>query len=199
MESYESSDDATGDAGASESLYSEENSSSENSESPKSSNGGLGGRLRFPSTERRPLLFPFPPAIVLLGEEEGEKMRTTKEEQVRRATGVSGLFKGVGRRLFVSRPFTKQSQDFNSSSSLQEMGQASGTVSHNTTLDGIKVNRSSTTLHLPVASGYYFRTTRWTSFTGQTPIGYTHWVYHLDFSRFSKAARPANICAMNTQ
>jgi hypothetical protein len=97
MESFESSDDATGDAGAGEPLYSEENSSSENSESPKSSNGGLGGCLRFPSVERCPLLFPFPPAIALLGEEEGEKRRMTEQEQVRRATKASELYQGAGR------------------------------------------------------------------------------------------------------
>jgi hypothetical protein len=42
MESSESSDDATGDAGAGDRSYSEE-ASSEYSESPKSSEGGLGG------------------------------------------------------------------------------------------------------------------------------------------------------------
>jgi hypothetical protein len=71
------------------------------------------------------------------------------------------------------------------------MSQASGVVSHNTAMDGIKVNRSYAALHLPVASGYYFRTTRLTSFTGQTPIGRTHWLYHLDSLRFSEVVRLA--------
>jgi hypothetical protein len=70
------------------------------------------------------------------------------------------------------------------------MGQAATAVSHKTSPDGIKVNRSDAALKLPVASVYYFGTRRWTPFTGYTPIGYTHWVYHPDFPRFSEAARP---------
>jgi hypothetical protein len=71
MESFESSDAVTGDVRAGEPLYPEENSSSENFESPKSSDGGLGGHLCFPSDERRFRLPPLHPAIVLGGE--GEK------------------------------------------------------------------------------------------------------------------------------
>jgi hypothetical protein len=59
------------------------------------------------------------------------------------------LFKEAGRRWFISRLFIKQSQDFNSGSTLQKMGQAAGTVSHNTTPNGIKVNRSDAALHCP--------------------------------------------------
>jgi hypothetical protein len=61
MESSESSDDATGDAGAGDRSYSEE-ASSEYSGSPKSSEGGLGGRLRLPSARQgHPLpLLPLP-------------------------------------------------------------------------------------------------------------------------------------------
>jgi hypothetical protein len=46
MESFEFSDDAVGEAGAGERPDSEE-TSSECSESPKSSEGGLGARLRL--------------------------------------------------------------------------------------------------------------------------------------------------------
>jgi hypothetical protein len=61
MESSESSDDATGDAGAGHRSYLEE-ASSDYSESPKSSEGGLGGHLRFPLAWRdHPLpLLPLP-------------------------------------------------------------------------------------------------------------------------------------------
>jgi hypothetical protein len=124
-------------------------------------------------------LFTFPPAITLLDVEEADKKKATEKEQVRRATKAGKLFKGAGRRTFASYPFTEQSQEFNSGSSLQEMSQASGAVTHNTAPDGIKVNCSDTVLHLPVASGYYFRTTRWMYFTGHTPIGRTHWVQHI--------------------
>jgi hypothetical protein len=110
---------------------------------------------------------------------------------VGRATKASELFKGASRWLFTSYPLTEQSQEFNSISSLQQMSQAPATVSHNTTPYGIKVNRSDGVLHLPVISSYYFRTTRWTSFTGQTPIGHTLWVYRPDSLRFSEAVRPA--------
>jgi hypothetical protein len=71
------------------------------------------------------------------------------------------------------------------------MSQAPGAASHNTPPDGIKVNRSDGVLHLSVVSSYYFKTTRWTSFTGQTPIGHTHWVYRPDSLRFSEEVRPA--------
>jgi hypothetical protein len=47
MESSESSNDAMGGAGAGDRSYSEE-AFFEHSESPKSSEGGLGGRLRLP-------------------------------------------------------------------------------------------------------------------------------------------------------
>jgi hypothetical protein len=46
-ESSEPSDDTEGEAGAGEPSNSEENSSSEYSESPKSSEGGVGSRLRL--------------------------------------------------------------------------------------------------------------------------------------------------------
>jgi hypothetical protein len=59
MESSESSDDATRDARAGDRSYSEE-TSSEYSESLKSSEGGLGGRLRFQSAWRgHPLPLPM--------------------------------------------------------------------------------------------------------------------------------------------
>jgi hypothetical protein len=61
MESSESSDDAGGEVGAGERSDSED-ASSEYSESPKSSEGGLGARLRLLSARRgqpRPLL-PLP-------------------------------------------------------------------------------------------------------------------------------------------
>jgi hypothetical protein len=45
MESYESSDDATGEAGVGDQSYSEE-ASSEYSDSTKSSEGGLGALLK---------------------------------------------------------------------------------------------------------------------------------------------------------
>jgi hypothetical protein len=45
--SSESSDDAGGETGAGDPSDSEENSSSEYSESPKSSDGGVGSRLRL--------------------------------------------------------------------------------------------------------------------------------------------------------
>jgi hypothetical protein len=48
MESSESLDDAVGEAGAGDRSYSEE-ASSEYSKSLKSSEGGLGARLRLPS------------------------------------------------------------------------------------------------------------------------------------------------------
>jgi hypothetical protein len=56
-----------GDASGGEPSYSEENSSSEYSESPKSSDGGLEVRLRFPSVEWRLPLLPFSPAMALSG------------------------------------------------------------------------------------------------------------------------------------
>jgi hypothetical protein len=83
----------------------------------------------------------------------------------RRQPGASGLFKGARRQPFVSHPFTKQSQDFNSDSCLQEMGQAAGAVSHNMAPEEIKVKRSDIALHLPVALVYYFGTRRLTPFT----------------------------------
>ena len=64
MESSESSDDATFDAGAGDRSYSEE-ASSEYSESPKSSEGVLGGHLRLSSARRgQPLpLLPLPMVV----------------------------------------------------------------------------------------------------------------------------------------
>jgi hypothetical protein len=64
MESSELSNNATGDAGAGDQSYSEE-TSSEYYESPKSSEGGLGGRLRLPSVWRgHPLpLLPLPMVV----------------------------------------------------------------------------------------------------------------------------------------
>jgi hypothetical protein len=61
MESSESSDDAGGEAEADDRSDSEE-PSSEYSESPKSSEGGLGARLRLPPARRgKPLpLLPLP-------------------------------------------------------------------------------------------------------------------------------------------
>jgi hypothetical protein len=59
MESFESSNDAGGEAGAGDQSYSEE-AFSEYSESPKSSEGGLEARLRLPSTRRgKPLPLPI--------------------------------------------------------------------------------------------------------------------------------------------
>jgi hypothetical protein len=125
------------------------------------------------------------------GEEVRKKKKANERQQVGRAAKASGPFKGSRRRPFASYPLTEQSQEFNSNSNCLEMSQAYGATSYNTTPDGIKVNRSGRVLHLSNVSSYYFRTTRWTSFTGQTPIGHTHWVYRLDSSRFSKAVRPA--------
>jgi hypothetical protein len=64
MESSESSDDTTGDAGTGDRSYSEE-ASFEYSKSPKSFEGGLGGRLHLPSARRgQPLPFlPLPMAV----------------------------------------------------------------------------------------------------------------------------------------
>jgi hypothetical protein len=64
MESSKSSDDAIGEAGAGDRSYSEE-ASSEYSELPKSSEGGLGARLRLPSVRRgKPLpLLPLPMVV----------------------------------------------------------------------------------------------------------------------------------------
>jgi Na+-transporting NADH:ubiquinone oxidoreductase subunit NqrA len=108
------------------------------------------------------------------GEEARKKKKANEREQVGRTAKASGLFKGARRRPFTSYPLTEQSQEFNSDSNLLEMSQAPGAASHNTTPDGIKVNHSDGVLHLSIVSSYYFRTTRWTSFTGQTPIGHTH-------------------------
>jgi hypothetical protein len=108
------------------------------------------------------------------GEEARKKEKANEREQIGRAAKASGLFKGGGRRPFTSYPLTKQSQEFNSDSNLLEMSQAPSAASHNTTLDGIKINRSDGVLHLSVISSYYFRTTRWTSFTRQTPVGHIY-------------------------
>jgi hypothetical protein len=97
--------------------------------------------LVFPVDRAVPFLLPFPLAITLLEGEEARKKKATEREQERRETKASRLFKGAGRRQFTSYPLIEQSQEFNSGSSLQEMSQAPGAISHNTTPDGIKVNR----------------------------------------------------------
>jgi hypothetical protein len=122
---------------------------------------------------------------------EAGKKKVNEQEQVGRAAKATGLFKEARRRLFTSYPLTERSQEFNSDSNRLEMSLASGAATRNTAPDGIKVNRSGRVLHLSIISSYYFRTTRWTSFTEQTSIGHTHWVYHPDSSRFSEAMRPA--------
>jgi hypothetical protein len=77
----------------SEGSYSEE-TSSEYSESPKSSEGGLGGRLRLPSAGRRPFLPFFPPAMVHSeGEEAGKKKKANEREQVGREARRAGYLK----------------------------------------------------------------------------------------------------------
>jgi hypothetical protein len=150
-----------------------------------------GGRLRFPSAGQRPFLPFFPLAMAHSEREEaGKKKKANEREQVGRAARTSGLFKEAGRRPFTSYPLTEQSQEFNSDSNRLEMCQASGAASRNTTPDGIKVNRSGRVLHLSVVSSYYFRTTRWTSFTEQTIVGHTHWVYRPDSTGFSEEVRP---------
>jgi hypothetical protein len=65
----------------------------------------------------------------------------SEQDQVMKATRGEWLFKGAGRRPFISRPFAEQSQDFNSALGLQEISQAAGAISHNTAPEGIKVNR----------------------------------------------------------
>jgi hypothetical protein len=67
-ESSESSDDAGGETGAGDPSDSEENSSSEYSELPKSSDGGVGSRLRL-------LLLPM---VERKGEEESKQRRTAR-------------------------------------------------------------------------------------------------------------------------
>jgi hypothetical protein len=64
MESSDSSNDAMGDAGAGDLSYSED-ASSEYSESPKSFEGRLEGRLRFPSARRGQLLPLLPLPMVV--------------------------------------------------------------------------------------------------------------------------------------
>jgi hypothetical protein len=68
-ESSESSDDAGGETGAGDPSDSEENSSSEYSESPKSSDGGVGSRLRL-------LLLPMAEED---GREEKEAVKNNEE------------------------------------------------------------------------------------------------------------------------
>jgi hypothetical protein len=105
MESSESSEDAMGDAGAGERSYSEE-TSSEYSESPKSSEGGLGGgggRLRFLSARWRPLLpFLLPAMVHAEGGEVKKKEKTSDQERVKKAAEAGGLFKEAGGRPSTS-------------------------------------------------------------------------------------------------
>jgi hypothetical protein len=81
MESSESSDDATGDAGAGDRSYSEE-TSSEYSDSPKSSEGGLRGRLCFPSAQQGHSLLLLPLPMVMKKEEKrrGRRRQVIKSE-----------------------------------------------------------------------------------------------------------------------
>jgi hypothetical protein len=73
-ESSESSDDAGGETGAGDPSDSEENSSSEYSESPKSSDGGVGSRLR---------LLPLP-MVEMKGEEESKHQRAVRDVKIPR-------------------------------------------------------------------------------------------------------------------
>jgi hypothetical protein len=94
MESSESSDDPTGDAGVGDRSYSEE-ASSEYSESPKSSKGGLGGRLSLPSMRRgQPLpLLPYPWSCESGEVEKKKKKRANDQERVEKTARASRLFK----------------------------------------------------------------------------------------------------------
>jgi hypothetical protein len=151
MESSESSDNATRDAGEGERSYSKENSSSEYSESPKSSKGGFGGAC----TSRRPggapsCLFFLRPSL----------FRKEKKQRRRKRLGENKWGEQPRRVGYLKGPTDNRTvQEFNSGSGLQEMSQASRVVSHNMAPDGIKVNHSDGVLHLPVASSYYFKTT----------------------------------------
>jgi hypothetical protein len=92
MEMSESSDESTGDAGAGDRSYSEE-TSSEYSESPKSSMGGLGGRLRFVS-----MMGPSPATLASAhGRAEGgevkRKEKANDQGRVKKAVEADELFK----------------------------------------------------------------------------------------------------------
>ena len=103
MESFESSDDATGDAGAGERSYSEE-TSSEYSESPKSSEGGIGGACASRQHGGPSLSFLASGHGRVEGEEVKRKEKASDQERVEKAARAGGLFKEAGRRPSTSYP-----------------------------------------------------------------------------------------------
>jgi hypothetical protein len=106
MELSESSDDATGDAGACEQSYSEE-TSSEYSESPKSSEGGLGGACAS-SQHGGALSFPS-----CSGHGPRRRRRRVIKNEWRKQPGKAGYLKRLRGDRPLSTPLTEQSQEFN--------------------------------------------------------------------------------------
>jgi hypothetical protein len=138
MESSESSDDTRGEAGAGERSDSEE-ASFEYSESPKSSEGGLGARLCLPSVRRgQPLpLLPLPHGWL---EREGRTKKKKADDQrtsEENSRGKQAIYKGRGDRPLATT-LAEQSQEFNKHIKPPKMSQATGAASHNTTPVGPK-------------------------------------------------------------
>jgi hypothetical protein len=80
MESSESSDDATGEEGAGDRSYSEE-ASSEYYESPKSSEGRLGGALALAIGAARPAFAPLAPTLGRVETKEVKKKKRASDQR----------------------------------------------------------------------------------------------------------------------